>query len=262
MSAGAAVLATIAAWLAGAPGPAPDTAVERVALAYDLSVSGIDMAEAQIVVQIGRDAYAIDAHVETFGAASMLEDLTVNAATAGLTGAGAIAPSRFETRNLYNGDPRHAEVRWSGAEAIVAALAPTLEEEERTAIPDEARQSALDPLSAMFAFATGGPAAGRCEGSIKVFDGRRSYVLTLDPGEDRGPVEALEIGGLSAPALKCRVTSLRTGGKSPDGWLSSSGDTESAEIWFWRDAAGRAVPVRIEADAPIGYAVAELAALP
>lgn len=262
MSSGTAAILVVSALVAAVQDPAAEPVIDRLTLHYDLSVSGIGMAEAEVAVQIGSDGYAIDAHVETYGAASLLEDLTVNASTAGLTPGGAVVPERFETRNLYNGDPRHAEVRWSGEWATVAALAPTLEEEERTSIPDEARLSAFDPLSAMLSFATGAPSQGQCAGTAKVFDGRRSYVLTLDPGEDAGRLESLEIGGTAVTALKCRISSLRTGGKSPDGWLSDTSDSEAAEIWFWRDPAGRAVPVRLEADAPVGYAVAQLSRLP
>ncbi len=121
MNAGAAGLAAFAAWLAGTPA-APDAAIERVALAYDLSVSGIDMAEAQIVVQIGRDAYAIDAHVETFGAASMLEDLTVNAASIFQPGHAATLsmPGTALTRELYHA-VRAAGDAGKGTQALITA---------------------------------------------------------------------------------------------------------------------------------------------
>jgi len=236
--------------------------LERLVLVYDLSASGIDMAEARITVEFGSEGYSIAAFVETFGAADLLESLAVHAVARGEVSPAAIMPSAFSTRNVYNGNPRHADVDWYGPEATVSALAPTLEEEERTSIPDEARLSAFDPLSAMLSFATGAPSQGQCAGTAKVFDGRRSYVLTLDPGEDAGRLESLEIGGTAVTALKCRISSLRTGGKSPDGWLSDTSDSEAAEIWFWRDPAGRAVPVRLEADAPVGYAVAQLSRLP
>lgn len=242
--------------------PASADEAERLLLVYDLSASGIDMAEARIAVEFGSGGYSIAAFVETFGAADLLESLTVQAVARGDVSPAAVVPSTFSTRNVYNGNLRHADVDWNGPEATVRALAPSLDEEERTPIPDDARHAALDPLSAMLSFATGAPARGQCAGTVKVFDGRRSYVLTLDPGADSGRLETLEIGGTAVTALKCRISSLRTGGKSPDGWLSDTSDSEAAEIWFWSDPAGRAIPVRLEADAPVGYAVAQLSRLP
>ena len=109
-------------------------------------------------------------------------------------------------------------------------------------------------------FAADGPSKGKCEGGAKVFDGRRSYTLTLSPADVAA--ELVDVGDNEVQALKCTITSYRTGGKSPDGILSSSDGTENATIWFWTDTVGYAVPVRIEADAPVGYAVAQLVELP
>jgi hypothetical protein len=172
-------------------------------------------------------------------------------------------PQSFGTDNVLNGDRRHARVMWlPTGEAQVTNLHPTLEAEKRTPIPDDARSGALDPISALYTFARGGPAAGTCEGGVKVFDGRRSYTLALGPDKDGASWVKLAVGGTDVVALKCLIQSRRTGGSSPDSWFSSSGETEDASIWFWRDPQGRAIPVRVEADAAIGYAVGELAELP
>ena len=151
---------------------------------------------------------------------------------------------------------------WSGTEGVAEEVAPSLQDEERTPIPDDARMDAVDPISALMRFAYGPPAEGVCAGSVKVFDGRRSYTLSLDNADGNGLMEELEIGDTAVTALKCRIVSMRTGGKSPDSWLSSSKPQDTASIWFWRDGEGRAVPVRLEADAPIGHGVAQLAYLP
>ena len=81
------------------------------------------------------------------------------------------------------------------------------------------------------------------------------------------PVLEIQFDGFVFPGFAQIVTqvakmNMRTGGQTPESWLSSSRGHEEAEIWFWLDADGRAVPVRLEGDAPIGSAVAELTALP
>ncbi|BCW88374.1 hypothetical protein sos41_15130 [Alphaproteobacteria bacterium SO-S41] len=231
-------------------------------LLYELSAAGVGAADFTVVAQFENGGYRIDAQGTTYGAVDLMNSLTVSAMSVGLLAGEAVQPQFFGTSNLYNGDDRRTRVTWTAGEAITQEIVPTLAEEERTAIPDDARQGALDPIAALLSFATGGPARDVCEGGVKVFDGRRSYTLALDAADGTGIVEQRQVGGQSVPALKCRITSVRTGGKSPDGWLSSSSDSEHALIWFWRDPLGRAIPFRIEANAPIGSAVAQLAALP
>lgn len=192
----------------------------------------------------------------------MVEDLAVSATSMGSVEGAVITPRWFGTDNVLDGEARMTRVAWSGNEAVAEQVVPSLEGEERKPIPDEARQHAMDPIAAMFSFAIGFPAQGKCDGYARAFDGRRSYNLILDAADGSGVIEQVEIGGAVVPALKCRISSQRTGGKSPDGWFSSSREYEHATIWFWRDASGRAIPVRLEADAPIGTGVAQLRALP
>jgi hypothetical protein len=233
----------------------------QTTLVYDLSAGGLGAAEFYVTVQLDQAAYRIDASGSTYGAADLMGSLVVNAFSTGIVGSDAVAPSSFGTDNIYDSAARRTRVTWSGTEALAQEIVPSLADEERTPIPDDARQGALDPIAALMSFALGGPARGACSGSAKVYDGRRSYELFLDAVE-AGIVEQLEVGDTSVAALKCRITSVRTGGKSPDGWLSSSGDSEHAEIWFLQDGSGQALPLRVEADAPIGYAVAQLTRLP
>ncbi len=138
---------------------------------------------------------------------------------------------------------------------------PSQAEDERTPIPPDALPGAVDPIAAVLRFAAGPPREGRCEGEQKVFDGRRSYTLGLSLG-DEGGIDAIDVGGTDIQALKCRVTMTRTGGRSPDPWPFRSADVEEAWLWFWTSPQGWAIPVRFEADAPVGYAVGELAELP
>jgi hypothetical protein len=236
---------------------------ETVDLRYELSVSGIGVADMAVAVTLEGNAYSAQAKGATFGAAAMFDDLKIDARGAGRLAPGAVTPESFGTDNVLNGSPRRARVTWSpGGEASVQELHPTLAEEERTPIPDDARQGSLDPISGLMAFALGAPAAGTCSGAAKIFDGRRSYTLALSPDADGVTYVRLKIGDAEIVALKCAIQSQRTGGASPDSWVSSSGEVETASIWFWRDPKGRAVPVRVEADAAIGYAVGELARLP
>lgn len=236
---------------------------ETVSLNYDLSVSGIGVADMAVTVQIDGDVYSAEARGATFGAATMFDDLKIDARGTGRLAQGAVTPRDFGTDNVLNGKPRRARVTWSeGGEAVTQDLSPSLADEARSPIPDDARMGALDPISALFSFALGGPAKGSCAGSARVFDGRRSYTLDLFPDGEGLTYVRRPIGGTEVILLKCGISSRRTGGASPSSWFSSSGETETASIWFWRDPKGRAVPVRVEADAAVGYAVGELSRLP
>ncbi|MCC6920771.1 MAG: DUF3108 domain-containing protein [Alphaproteobacteria bacterium] len=236
---------------------------ETVRLRYELSVSGIGAADMAVAATLTADGYAVRAQGETYGAASMFDDLKIDAQVTGTLAGGEVRPSTFGTDNMLDGRPRHARVGWlPTGEATTLDIAPTLADEERTPIPDPARLHALDPISALFAFALGAPARGICEGSADVFDGRRSYSLALAPDPEGVTWVKMTIGDAEVVTLRCAIQSRRTGGVSPSSWFSSSGETETARIWFWRDPRGRAIPVRVEADAPIGYGVGQLAGLP
>lgn len=235
---------------------------ETITLNYELSAAGIGVADVVVTTSFEGPSYRITAAGHSYGLASVFGDLTLSAMAEGAVAGGFLTPRYFGTHNLYDGETRITRVGWPGGVATVEEVVPSAEQEERSPVPETARQSAVDPISAMLAFAIGSPASGLCTGRIDVYDGRRSYTLMLDGGPDGAQLEAMTIGDVEVTTRKCRVTSIRTGGKSPEGVFSSGKDRESAEIWFWTDAAGRAVPVRVEADAPIGTAVAQLAALP
>lgn len=233
-------------------------AAEDIVLDYEMRVTGFTVATARVTATIDDARYAVHVTGENTGLADLFGSLTLDATAAGGFPERAIVPTQFATNNLYDGAPRQTRVVWTGPEAHPEIITPSLEAEDRTPIPDEARQGALDPISALLAFAYGEPARWRCAGEVKVYDGRRSYTLTLSGGE----AERVEVGDYELTAYKCRIAYRRTGGKAPGGWLSSSGDTEEADIWFWVDGKSRAIPVLLEAEAPIGWAVAELQKLP
>ena len=233
-------------------------AAEDLVLDYEMRAMGFTVAYARVTATIEDTRYTIRVTGENTALADLFASLSLDATATGAFPGRIIVPTYFATRNLYDGAPRQTRVVWTGTEANPEIITPTLEAEDRTPIPDEAREDALDPISALLAFAYGEPSRYRCLGTAKVYDGRRSYTLTLDDGI----VERVEIGGYELTALKCRITYLRTGGKTPGGWLSSSDDRDEAEIWFWIDQKGRALPVLLEGDAPIGSAVAELQSLP
>ncbi len=231
---------------------------DDIRLSYTSRVMGFTVAWADVTATLGEGRYDIRVTGANTGLADLFGSLSLSAAAwGGLTPQG-VEPWGFGTDNLYDGERRRTRLSWNDDEAVPESIEPSLAAEERTPIPDDARDGAFDPISAMLAVAYGPASEGRCAGSVEVYDGRRSYTLTLSGGA----AERIEIGDVEIDALKCALTYLRTGGKAPGGWLSSSTDREEAEIWFWRDASGRALPVRIEGDAPIGSAVAELKALP
>lgn len=233
-----------------------------VILDYDLSAAGMGAAIFRVSASFEGHEFKISASGQTRGAAALVENLSVWAVSIGSIEGSTIAPRWFGTDNVLDGEKRSTRVAWSGIEAVVQQVVPSLEEEERQPIPDDARMNALDPIAALFSFAVGGPSQGKCEGYAKALDGRRSYNLILDAADGSGVFQQFEIGGAVVSALKCRISSQRTGGKSPEGWFTRSREYEHASIWFWKDASGRAIPVRLEADAPIGTGVAQLRTLP
>lgn len=255
-------LAFLALQMASALGAASARGGNEQRFVYELSVAGLGAAEFHVVSQFNGSSFRVDVYGQTYGAVDLIESLIVRAFSTGQVGAGDVTPTAFGTDNTLNGDQRRTRVSWRGSEGLAVEVVPSLLDEQRSLIPDDARMGAVDPISALMRFALGPPSQGSCAGSVKVFDGRRSYTLALDADEGQGTTEDLEIGDDTVPTLKCRITSMRTGGKSPEGWLASSPSEEHAEIWFWRDAAGRAIPVRLEADGPIGYGVAQLTQLP
>jgi hypothetical protein len=237
---------------------AGSAAAEDLVLDYEMRVMGLTVADARVAASVDDTRYVVHVTGENSGLADLFGSLTLDATAAGSFPERVIIPTQFATKNLYDGAPRQTRVVWTGPEAHPEIVTPSLEAEDRTPIPDDARHDALDPISALLAFAYGEPSRYRCLGEAKVYDGRRSYTLTLD----EGIIERIQIGDYELTALKCRISYLRTGGKAPGSWLASSSDQDQAEIWFWIDEKNRAIPVMLEADAPIGSAVAELQGLP
>jgi hypothetical protein len=229
-----------------------------VTLHYTLRAAGLTSFDLRVAFSLAPLSYAVTVQGETRGAADWLVGFRLNVTSVGSVTDGRAMPALFGTDNRFEGETRRTRVSWADGNASADEIVPSPQDEGRETVPPELQAGSVDPVGAVVRFGLGPVKDGRCEGAENIFDGRRSYTLTLDGGTR----ETVDIGGTPVEALKCRLVMTRTGGRSDDSWPFRSADVEESAIWFWTLPQGYAIPVRVEADAPIGTAVGELVSLP
>lgn len=226
----------------------------EVTLTYALAAGGFDVGTLRAEVTVGGGRYRVRSHLVAAGLIGYITGFESEADTEGaLATAGTVAPLRHDARNLWFGKTRWVRMRYEGARPSVR-LHPSAEEDDREPVPEGMQAHTLDPLSAAIAIAMNGGGTAP-PGEMAVFDGRRRYGLTVTPG----PLEAIRDAGYSGPARRLDVTMRRLAGHSRSPFFPRSQAPNKARLWVAAPGPhGLPIPVRVEADSPLGAFVAHL----
>ena len=152
---------------------------------------------------------------------------------------------------------RWVEMDYAGGRVGGLRRKPLPSEEERPPVQISLWPGSIDPLSAVVAQLDEVHRAGRCEGEIEVYDGRRLFRAAL---EHKGMVE-LDGWGREAyrgPALECRVTVGKIAGFEVKE-LSGDRYPESLTVFLAPIVHGAPwMPVRLEGRNLLGKVTASL----
>ena len=169
-----------------------------VALEYEVRYGLLQVLAMQTTARFDAGRYEATSQMQTVGLAGVLFPWTARASTDGVRDGGDLRPSRHRSHGAYRGSERSVSLDYDPAGAVRAAVVPPPEADYREAVPDGERTSTIDPLTATLAALQSG-----CRGTLRIFDGRRRYDLTLtDLGESALPEATPMYGG---PARHCRA---------------------------------------------------------
>jgi hypothetical protein len=234
------------------PGGAP-----AIGLDYGLYLGGLQALEFSTRVELAEDAYAIRFQARTDGFIGTLFPFVIETRSTGTRAEGRLHPQRYATANRWSDNdkrwvrlsyPAASQAPAEGAVPAVAAQPPN-GEDDRPVVPESARGGTVDPISAIYGLVL--QEAGRCDGTRRIFDGRRRYdLVAADLGAAEVPESSYAI--YDGPARKCRLSIEKVDGF----WTKHDAKRrypDTVEVWLAPVAEDLPpLPVRMEATTLIG----------
>jgi hypothetical protein len=244
------------------PASAPLPIDDRVALNYQIYFGGLNVMQLAVDVGVASDAYDVRARVQTVGLAGFLAPWTSVAVSEGSIDDGRIEPRLHRVRGEWRGRERTIDIDFDDdGEVTTVALYPQPGNGPNDQVPVELRQGAIDPPSALFSLTRLMAQEGRCQGRMRVFDGRRRYdVVLTDRGRDT--LIANDYSAYHGVAIRCDfhfepIVSEYV--SQPD----KKRRFRSGRAWFAELFPGRpVVPVRLEIDGDYAQTLVHLHQMP
>ena len=160
-----------------------------------------------------------------------------------------IRPTTYQSRRYSRGShvARHVRFHAGVAEAILPAGADPYP----FPVPAEERTDVLDPASALLAAGVVLARTGRCDQTLRVFDGKtRSNMVLTDRGEELLSFSDV-VGGRSI-ARRCSFRSHRVAGYSE---RQVQKPPVEGDMWFLPHSDSLMLPVRLETPTRLGTAI-------
>jgi hypothetical protein len=247
-------LAAMLVPLAAAPAPAQSNS--KVDARYDISLAGIEIGKAALVVDIDGTSYTAAASAKVTGVAQIVADGKGSAGARGTLGRERPMPTSFAL--TATGDDKTIEVQFAldprtSTAKDISLTPPPAPRPDRVPVTDAHRRGVLDPMSAILMPVTGNgdplsPEA--CNRTLPIFDGAGRYDLAF--AFER--VEQVKTKGYAGPAAVCRVAF-----KAISGHRAGRKDVEYMEknkdvfVWLAPAEGSRVlVPFRISVATRIG----------
>lgn len=247
----------VAAWLLfGANG-----AQAAWRLGYEVYLGGLHVGTLDVRIDRSEGAYQLELDGRARGLIDWLTGFAGRLVANGSALDGwTLTPRSYSERVSFRGDARRVDVGFAGGAVSAVAVDPPADRDDRDPVPQEMLTEALDPLTGLIGAAQRAFAAGRCEETLPLFDGRRRLDLAFT---DAG-VETLKTDGLArfaGEARKCRfkVTVLAGAKRTSSNWNKPEDRGRVYTAWIAPVRPGGPVaPVRIEAEGAYGWLVVHM----
>lgn len=237
----------------GSPAMAAD---EPVRLAYDAYLGPFYVLSAEADLEMTGDRYRVVTRAQSQGVASWLFEWQSEARTEGGLSAGKLRPRRHEVDGQWRGEIRKIRLAYpdsfgSGA-PVEFDVSPRSDGTERDPVPPPLTKGTVDPLSATLTMLMKLAQGERCEGSFRVFDGRRRYDMAVSSG-GQSVLPRLHSSVFAGAAQSCTFQLKRIAGfwKNPED--KPRGRVTEPKLWVASPMATvPPVPVRFTADTRLG----------
>ncbi len=212
---------------------------------YEVYAGGFTVLEFELALDVRDGAYRVQSAFRTRGmAATFAPGEQVTRAEGGWRGAEA-RPSAYSTEGQWRGRARRIVLGWEGVDPVVRTLDPP--EEEREAVPAEMRRGTVDLLSALASLTRRVQQTGRCEATLRVFDGRRlsDYAAVTETRDRIAPWRSAWHG----EALRCGFEARQVAGFRRDQSREEAAAPHRGTAWLATPYAG-APPIPVRVDIP------------
>ncbi len=184
--------------------------VTYAAYAAGLQIAGVDAA-----FHLDAETYRVEMGVRTTGVVGWVIRGQTLTTVDGSWRANRPAPHQFLSQGTWRGEPRFSLIEYQQGQPLVRQLIPP-NESEREPVPPDIQANSVDSLSAMAELVQVVRRTGGCEGTARVFDGRRaSDVTARTVGEEIVPPSSRSV--FTGPALRCDFVGQMVAGF----WLDS-----------------------------------------
>jgi hypothetical protein len=150
----------------------------RGTLSYDAYVAGLHVFTAQAGVALAAQSYAVNLDYRTSGLYGALVRGDLHSSVEGRFIGDRPQPERFFSRGWWHGGPRETLIDYASGQPQIRALVPP-NAAERDPVPPALQTGAAEPLSAVAMLVRRLGETGRCDGSERLFDGRRLSEITV-----------------------------------------------------------------------------------
>jgi len=182
------VLAGLLGLLSLMPGPALAQQAAQVHLTYDAYAAGIEIMQMRAFFGLGPWSYQIGIDYHTTGLVGLFYRGQQVNTVRGVWQENHPQPVEFFGDGVWRGRPRRTLIDYDRDTPEIKVLRPP-QETEREPVPAELRVHTMDTLSALAQLMRRVEADGRCETSVRTYDGRRVLEVTARTGarEDLAP---------------------------------------------------------------------------
>jgi hypothetical protein len=239
-----------AAGAAGAPG--------RVSLSYHLWEGGLHAFSFETLLDRRDSTYSVKLSAHTEGLVKLLYPYKLKARTDGIADEDGLRPKRYRSTSKKRGKKRRQDITYLSDGSLEVRVEPEKHAKRLREIPEWLRSGTLDPATAVFSIIEAFTRAGRCEGSIPVYDGRRRYDLVVTEVGAR-TLKPNSYGIYSGRATICQVEVEPLAGFKKKKRRSDRAVPSTIKVWMAPVAQGDlAVPVRLEGKTKMGRMVLHL----
>jgi len=232
--------------------------LQRLELAYNIYLGGFLAGSIDVTIASDGKRYRINNVARSHGVLDFLVNFRRQNDVMGQIIEHAAMPSEYAASGVWAGEARSVLVNYSDAKGLRFTARPNALEDEREPVSPKLLSGTVDPFSALYQAILRYEEGKKCDGTSKVFDGRRRYDFLFAAVASRPVAGPL----FSGSAYVCRVRQIPIAGFAKRAWLPHLMRPEWTDIWVAKVQDGLpALPVRLEADAGLGSMVVKLMAI-
>jgi hypothetical protein len=227
-------------------GPAtPGAEATTVDADYAFYTAGLNTGDLSAAIDLSPSGYRVKFNFHTAGVfGAFIHGQNETVVEGRWQGSDAV-PERYDSVGLWSGQKWETAIDYADLEPFTRVLTPPREPDRDPVTPAQARQT-LDSLSAMALMVRRVQLTGSCDGTARLFDGRRLMELTAHtvgnedvPRSSRSPYWGT--------AQRCDFEGLLIGGFEHDKEESSTRRPKRGSAWFAAIAPGAPpMPIRMD----------------